>query len=145
MYIYDLPRNSRPVYAVVNAGGRMKRRNVTRFTAISDSLYIHHPALLLMQTLSFHFHTQQSTMTTSKGKGKAQPVNKEQDIFNQIMALKADVQAMYALVDQLDKSIQDSGVKLAEMLQERHRTLKAELSDMMNHGDVEPLSINHNA
>ncbi|KAJ4016526.1 hypothetical protein NW752_003652 [Fusarium irregulare] len=84
-------------------------------------------------------------MTTSKGKGKAQPVTKEQDIFNRIMALKADVQAMYTLVDQLDKSIQESGVKLAEMLQERHKTLKAELSNMIDQGDVEPLSINHNA
>lgn len=72
-------------------------------------------------------------------------MTKEQEIFNRIMALKADVQAMYALVDQIDKSIQESGAKLAEMLQERHKTLKAELSDMINQGDVEPLSINHNA
>ena len=98
-----------------------------------------------MQTLSFHFHTQHITMATSKGKGKAQPVTKEQDIFNRIMALKADVQAMHTLVDQLDKSVQESGVKLAEMLQERHKTLKAELSNMIDQGDVEPLSINHNA
>lgn len=98
-----------------------------------------------MQTLSFHFHTQKITMTTNKGKKRVQPVDKEQEIFNLIIALKADVQAMYALVDQIDKSIQESGVKLAEMLQERHKVLRAELSNMIEQGDVELLSISHNA
>nr|CEG04009.1 unnamed protein product [Fusarium clavum] len=84
-------------------------------------------------------------MATNKSKEKAQPMDKEQDILNRIIALKADVQAMYALVEQVDKSIQESGVKLAEMLQERHKVLRAELSNMINQGDVEPLSINHNA
>ncbi|RFN47369.1 hypothetical protein FIE12Z_8371 [Fusarium flagelliforme] len=84
-------------------------------------------------------------MTTNKGKEKVRPIDKEQDIFNRIMQLKTDVQAMYALVDQIDKSIQESGVKLAEMLQERHKVLRAELSNMIDQGDVELLSINHNA
>lgn len=84
-------------------------------------------------------------MTTNKGKKRVQPVDKEQEIFNLIIALKADVQAMYALVDQIDKSIQESGVKLAEMLQERHKVLRAELSNMIEQGDVELLSISHNA
>jgi hypothetical protein len=98
-----------------------------------------------MQTLIFHFHTQKIIMATNKGKKKVQPVDKEQDICNRIMVLKADVQAMYTLVDKIDKSIQKSGVKLAEMLQERHKVLRAELSNMIEQGDVEPLSINHNA
>ncbi|KAJ4137479.1 hypothetical protein NW768_003066 [Fusarium equiseti] len=84
-------------------------------------------------------------MATKKGKDKAQTANKEQEIFNRIRALKADVQAMYTLVNQIDKNIQESGVKLAEILQERHKVLRAELSNMIDQGDVEPLSINHNA
>lgn len=82
-------------------------------------------------------------MPSNKGKEKAQPDNKADDIRKQLTELEAKIQDLYTQRDQLDMGLEQGRHELYRIGEQRTKKLKAQLQKMVEQGAVEPLSINH--